>query len=78
MTLFRSIQSRLQDVRLGGNIDGDGDGGVGAGGGGDGVKESLSKAISGKFLDWVASSGNGKALLDLVRIDAASIQNHQY
>ena len=40
--------------------------------GADATEEALGAAISAKFLDWVAASGGGKQLLDLVRIDAVN------
>jgi hypothetical protein len=40
--------------------------------GADATEEALGAAISANFLDWVAASGGGKQLLDLVRIDAVN------
>ena len=39
--------------------------------------QKLDGAITTKFLDWVAASGHGRVLLDLVNIDASASQNRK-
>ena len=39
--------------------------------------DSTKRAISGKFLEWLASTGRSQQLLDLIRIDAGAAHTQQ-